>query len=84
MSVQKDVLSKVSTHLEAASEKLVTLEAALKKAQGLGESLAKAEAYRDKVLPAMNAMRSDVDALEATLPSDVWPVPTYAEMLFNL
>ncbi len=84
VSVQKDVLTKVSSHLEAASEKLVTLEAALKKAQSLSESLAKAEAYRDKVLPAMNDMRSDIDALEATLPSDVWPVPTYAEMLFNL
>lgn len=84
VSVQKDVLSKVSTHLEGASEKLATLEAALKKAQGIGESKAKAEAYRDKVLTAMVDLRSDIDALETILPSDSWPVPTYAEMLFNL
>jgi len=84
VSVQKDVLSKVSTHLEGASDKLAKLEGAIKKAQALTESHVKAEAYRDKVLPAMNELREDIDALETFLPSESWPVPIYAEMLFNL
>ena len=32
----------------------------------------------------MQALRADVDALEAIIPADLWPVPTYAELLFKL
>ena len=35
-----------------------------------------------KVLPAMNKIRSTVDELESLLPDQVWPLPTYQEMLF--
>ena len=35
-----------------------------------------------KVLPAMNRIRSTVDELESLLPDQVWPLPTYQEMLF--
>ncbi|MCK5676657.1 MAG: glutamine synthetase type III, partial [Verrucomicrobia bacterium] len=31
---------------------------------------------------AMNGLRASVDALEALVPADLWPMPTYAEMLF--
>ena len=35
-----------------------------------------------KVCPAMLKVREVVDALEGLLPDDVWPLPTYQEMLF--
>ena len=38
--------------------------------------------YTFKVLPAMLEVRKTVDALEALLPDDQWPLPTYQEMLF--
>ena len=31
---------------------------------------------------AMNELRASVDALEALVPADLWPLPTYADMLF--
>jgi glutamine synthetase len=34
------------------------------------------------VLPAMESLRASVDALEAVVADDVWPLPTYQEMLF--
>ncbi len=37
---------------------------------------------RDKVIPGMNALRESGDALEALVPQDMWPLPTYREMLF--
>ncbi len=82
--VQKAQLAEVSKLLASASKKLDTLAAALKKAQGVGAVEAKAKAYRDSVFPAQLALRADIDALETILPSDLWPVPTYAEMLFKL
>ena len=82
--VQKAQLAEVSKLLASASKKLDALVAALKKAQGVGAIETKAKTYRDSVFPAQLALRADIDALETILPSDLWPVPTYAEMLFKL
>jgi glutamine synthetase len=38
--------------------------------------------WTHKVLPAMLSLRKTVDALEAVVPNDLWPLPTYQEMLF--
>jgi len=42
----------------------------------------KAYHMRDKVLPAMNAVRTVANKLEKALPDDHWPLPVYSEMLF--
>jgi glutamine synthetase len=42
----------------------------------------KAYHMRDKVLPAMNAVRAIAAKLEKALPDDYWPLPVYSEMLF--
>ena len=41
-----------------------------------------AKHYRDKVVPAMTALREKGDELEVLIPHDIWPLPTYREMLF--
>jgi glutamine synthetase len=41
-----------------------------------------AKFFRDKVVPAMVALRETGDALETIVPHEVWPLPTYREMLF--
>jgi glutamine synthetase len=41
-----------------------------------------AKFMRDKVVPAMTALREVGDKLEVIIPSDAWPLPTYREMLF--
>lgn len=81
--VQKAELAKVSALLASATKKLAALEGVLKKTQAIENGDKKAESYRDVVIPAMNSLRSDIDALETRLPADLWPVPTYAEMLFK-
>ena len=82
--VQENLLESVTENLESAEKNLNALEAILKKAQSVHAAEARAEGYRDKVVPAMNALRADIDALETIVPSDLWPVPSYAEMLFKL
>jgi glutamine synthetase len=37
---------------------------------------------RDTVVPAMAALREAGDAIEVLTPDDLWPLPTYREMLF--
>jgi glutamine synthetase len=47
-----------------------------------GDTMKHAKFFRDKVIPAMNALRESGDGLEMLVPQDVWPLPTYREMLF--
>ena len=47
-------------------------------------SLAEALHARDELLPAMDAVRAAADALESIVADDLWPLPTYQEMLFIL
>ncbi len=41
------------------------------------------KAMKDKVIPAMTKVRAACDALEKELPADLWPLPTYRDMLFT-
>ncbi len=41
-----------------------------------------AKHFRDEVLPAMLEVRSVADVLEGLVADDLWPLPTYREMLF--
>jgi glutamine synthetase len=47
-----------------------------------GQAEKHAKYFRDKVIPAMIALRDTADSLECIIPHDVWPLPTYREMLF--
>ncbi len=40
--------------------------------------------YRDKVLPAMEALRGTVDQMEQRASGACWPYPTYAQLMFNI
>jgi glutamine synthetase len=47
-----------------------------------GDALAHAKYSRDTIIPAMNAVRVLGDKLETMVADDLWPLPTYREMLF--
>ena len=47
-----------------------------------GDSLDHAKYARDVIIPAMNAVRAAGDQLETLVADDLWPLPTYQEMLF--
>src|SRR5262249_1727596 len=59
--------------------------AALEKANGNhhgGEPFAHARHMRDSVIPKMVDLRAYGDKLETLVADDLWPLPTYREMLF--
>ena len=47
-----------------------------------GTLIKHAQYMRDKVLPAMEAVRELADTLEGIVADDLWPLPKYQEMLF--
>ena len=74
--------------VSAASAALRTALNKLEKAQERGASMEngwdKAVWYRDKVLPAMEALRAPADTLEVLLGKDFWPMPTYTDLMFGI
>ena len=82
--VQEDLLKKLSSLLASSYKSLAKLEAAVTKTQSVSDTVKKAENYRDKVVTAMQELRKDIDTLETIVPMDMWPVPSYSDLLFKL
>jgi glutamine synthetase len=82
--VQEDLLGKIASLLSSSYSNLAKLETEIGMAQSTEDTVAKAEAYRDRVFTAMQDLRSDIDGLEMLIPRDMWPVPVYADLLFKL
>lgn len=82
--VQEDLLKKITSLITSSYKNLAKLESAVAKTQAIGDVVKKAESYRDKVIAAMQDLRKDIDALEMIVPKDMWPVPSYADLLFKL
>jgi glutamine synthetase len=73
-----DKLTELVAQFESAIDKL---EAAINH-KASGDSISHAKHFRDEVIPAMNVVRSIADKVETIVPDDIWPLPTYHEMLF--
>ena len=73
-------LDKLMKHVADMESRIEALEqAALHHG---GEMRAEVAHFHDDVIPAMVAVRETSDHLETILPDDLWPLPTYREMLF--
>ncbi|MFZ5893440.1 MAG: glutamine synthetase III [Myxococcota bacterium] len=86
-SVKAAGLTPSTSTAEKVSSLIVDLEksiAALESAASHSSSspLDEAKHLRDKVLPAMLQVRTAADALESVMADDLWPLPTYQEMLY--
>jgi glutamine synthetase len=85
-SVQETLLSEVSDGISSFSANIVALEKALDSAEeAAGADLQKlGEYYRDVIFTTMGKLRADSDKLENIVDVQAWPLPTYADMLFNV
>ncbi len=85
VSVQSELLTKVSTKLAEMDAALKVLESANEKAAAFEGSIEdQAALYRDTVFVAMSELRIPADELEMMVDQDVWPFPTYGDILFNV
>ena len=82
--VEKTLIKKLSALNEKAYEDLEALKRVDAEAAAIGDVVTCAEAYRDKVIPAMNALRESVDAMETLTAAEYWPLPTYGDMMFRI
>ena len=77
-----DTLDRVTALVKSLQDSIGVLETTIRENDS-GEDLAvQAHNCRDIVLEAMNTVRGYADELEGLVADDLWPLPTYQEMLF--
>lgn len=81
---EKSVLEKIDSASEQINAQLEKLEKDTAAAEQVEDILQCARMYHDKVLQDMDDLRAVVDSIEALIPDQYVPYPTYGEMLFSL
>ena len=84
VSVQTDMLMEVSTLLADTKKALVKLEEVTKEAANVPQGREQAVYYRDEVTSAMTALRTPVDKLEMLVDKEMWPMPSYGDLIFEV
>lgn len=83
-TVQAALLNEISGLLEetkAALTRLIELDAeAAQKEEGVEQ----AKFFHDVVMPAMGDLRTPVDKLEMLVDKEVWPMPSYGDLIFEV
>ena len=78
------LLSDLTSTIESFSTNIEVLESALANLKHGDSALKQAEYYRDVVFVAMGKLRADGDILETLVDAEIWRIPTYADLLFNI
>ena len=80
----KALLQACAALTDAVQQKTDALEASSRSVQALTELPAQATAYRDEIIPQMQAIREDVDRLETMTEDSAWPMPSYTDLLHRV
>ena len=78
------LLKKLSDGADTISDDIDALVEAHDAMIATADVQARGEACRDKVLPAMEKLREDADAMESICSKEYWPLPSYNDILFYL
>jgi len=84
VSVQTELLTETSALLAEAQTALKKLHEVTEKAAAMEEGRVQAVAYRDEVKVAMDELRAPIDKLEMIVDKDVWPMPSYGDLIFEV
>ena len=79
------LVKKLSALTDELYEKVALLEYAVEKVRSMdGDISKKATAYREKVVLPMEELRCVADEIEANVSENIWPYPTYCDLLFRI
>ena len=84
ISVQSELLVETSDLLSDMKVALAALEQLTADSASIEDARACAHAYHDKVVPAMAALRTPADKLEMIVDKELWPFPSYGDLIFEV
>ena len=83
ISVTEKLLIDISKILSEAKQAVDNLKAKIHLAELEKVIIKKAMFYRKEIFPIMESLRRPIDELELLVDSNLWPVPSYGEMMFK-
>lgn len=84
VSVQTELLIETSALLSDMKVALAALIDAKETSRAVKGAKLSAQAYRDTVIPAMVALRTPADKLEMIVDKELWPFPSYGDLIFEV
>ena len=83
-SVQAELLTEVSGLLAESKKALEALKVVTDQAAAMEEGEDQARFYHFDVVPAMETLRTPVDKLEMIVDKEMWPMPSYGDLIFEV
>ena len=83
-SVQAELLTETSALLSDMKVALAALIDITEEAACVDGVETQARVYHEKVVPAMAALRTPADKLEMIVDKDLWPFPSYGDLIFEV
>jgi glutamine synthetase len=84
VSVQMDLLKKTSALLKKTNSAMSKLSKVVDKVSEMPEGRERAVYCREQVVPGMEALREPVDELEMLVDKEMWPMPSYGDLIFEV
>ena len=82
--VQKELLEKTSANLKCTSEAMNELSRLVETYGTYPSGRERALFCRREMVPAMENLRKPVDALEMMVDKEMWPMPSYGDLIFEV
>ncbi|MEN6412630.1 MAG: glutamine synthetase III [Veillonellales bacterium] len=85
VTAQTELLTEAASLIADLKEKTAVLEKSVEKAaKASGDTYEQAAVFRFDVFEKMAALREVADTLETIVDKELWPMPTYGDLLFNV
>ena len=84
VSVQADLLKKTSKLLKTTNSAMNKLGKLVSQVESYPEGRDRAVFFREKIVPAMEELRKPVDELEMIVDKEMWPMPSYGDLIFEV
>ena len=83
VTAQIAILENLTQHIAELKRAIDSLHQKVTESNNIKEALAKAQFFKNEILPCMTRLRVVADALEEQVDEKIWPLPTYSEILFR-
>lgn len=84
VSVQTELLAESSKLLADTRDALKKLVEVTDEATTIPQGRRQAEFFHEQVIPVMDSLRAPVDRLEMIVNKEMWPMPSYGDLIFEV
>ena len=81
---EETILRRLAIAADALFESFAAFQAELECAEGIEDFYQQGVYYRDHIATGLEALRGIIDSIETDIPHELWPFPTYYDLLFSI